>query len=892
MGTILHLSDFHLCDESGWDYSKSKLASLKKCLKDEEIKYLVYTGDVIDAESIYKSIRDKLKSDGCDFSNYKNIYEFESALEENSWDLSIEEIETLKKEYDKNLSEEYKEAFEKAKKFFKALCKDLKIERGNVIVCPGNHDVMKFLGSEKVICQPGENKGVKKKIIEEYSKVAEYFNDFCDDLGFKGANQNEIYEFDDICFFSVSSNYPVENIYDSEKSCINCEQIGRKIVELSELRKKEKPIVTIVHEPLEGICENINYDYPKGETDRTVTLVQRIEGVSDILLNGDKHSTREKNVDGTKTIVCGNKLTSDYIQYKHLKVGEKNENKYFFNSQNIVYCQLTWKIVPSIEICDTLYGMSNEYIKELSFKFLCSDSLTSQELKELKMFENLRKNIKEERLKLTSNFFCCGIHPYPRDLALSSSSGYDISSGIKSIYDIIQRELDERNEFLILGNPGVGKSTLLGTFYIKALLDFVDGRSDFMPFYFNVLFQKEKKGVTPSNKMDFYENMKEKINVFLEKSYSYASEKKITPLIIFDGLSKKQLWVDETEQESIEEFALELIDRLDDTYTKDFACRPKHVFGVDEFSDLEHPVCGDLIRRELSGIRLDGVIVSLMPRYKDRLKNMVEAYFKLFSITGISVEEFTEKCKDCRVIDLDYHFLEANIASIIRGKADELAVATLLSKKTKKLFEGQTTYSKMEWCAYEIEVNRKNYCKCCEEYKKGSIDYMDFSIVKDKPDVRKFLMAHYLKNVLTTETSKKDYKLEKLNIFIDRKVMTYLRFLLKLSNNGELVNNRCNKVRDAKKPIEGILLCNLAYLQSDCQENGLKLFDSIKTPDDESVFVEKLKVHAKEMARIFAETSSNPLSSCSYIEKLIQDAECREFVRRYQRVYYGDPLRS
>ena len=108
MGTILHLSDFHLCDESGWDYSKSKLASLKKCLKDEEIKYLVYTGDVIDAESIYKSIRDKLKSDGCDFSNYKNIYEFESALEENSWDLSIEEIETLKKEYDKNLSEEYK----------------------------------------------------------------------------------------------------------------------------------------------------------------------------------------------------------------------------------------------------------------------------------------------------------------------------------------------------------------------------------------------------------------------------------------------------------------------------------------------------------------------------------------------------------------------------------------------------------------------------------------------------------------------------------------------------------------------------------------------------------------------------------------------------------------
>ena len=181
MINILHLSDFHLCDETRWQLSESKLGNLKDALKDIKIDYLVFTGDVVDAASIFLKIRDSLTKYGEVLSKAENYMDLISKIQPNS----IKDTrDIIINEYNEMLDKEYERAFDKATNFFDQLIKGIGIPPENVFICPGNHDVMEPIALN--INQPkcsSEESGTE--ITDLCKNRLRYFNEFCKNLGVK-----------------------------------------------------------------------------------------------------------------------------------------------------------------------------------------------------------------------------------------------------------------------------------------------------------------------------------------------------------------------------------------------------------------------------------------------------------------------------------------------------------------------------------------------------------------------------------------------------------------------------------------------------------------------------------------------------------------------------------
>ena len=407
MINILHLSDFHLCDETRWQLSESKLGNLKDALKDIKIDYLVFTGDVVDAASIFLKIRDSLTKYGEVLSKAENYMDLISKIQPNS----IKDTrDIIINEYNEMLDKEYERAFDKATNFFDQLIKGIGIPPENVFICPGNHDVMEPIALN--INQPkcsSEESGTE--ITDLCKNRLRYFNEFCKNLGVNGSSENKYYPKDDICFFSINTNFRMYSWKPTSKSCIHCTSLEEKLRYIAEFRNKNLPIITFSHEPLENVCENVNFDFKEGGNKPTVH--EKVLQLSDVVLSGDKHTTREKHENQSVTFTCGNSLRSNHIQYKIVHIDNK-DSKYDIESENIIYDQASWKIVPTLKVSNEVFLLSREYLKDLSLKFLCGPSVTEQSTGIPHNFTEIMEKIQPERVQLTSKFFRCGLHVIPR----------------------------------------------------------------------------------------------------------------------------------------------------------------------------------------------------------------------------------------------------------------------------------------------------------------------------------------------------------------------------------------------------------------------------------------------------------------------------------------------
>ena len=144
---LLHVSDFHISDEGPKiDHVNRALSALVKALRDKgiQIDYLIHTGDVIDSIDVF----DKVAESNEKYSEYLTVEEPKDGSGNGSRHFDVNSFKSkadleLKKEFDNDVKELVESRFDKAKDTMRDFFSDLNIAPGNVIICAGNHDVLR-----------------------------------------------------------------------------------------------------------------------------------------------------------------------------------------------------------------------------------------------------------------------------------------------------------------------------------------------------------------------------------------------------------------------------------------------------------------------------------------------------------------------------------------------------------------------------------------------------------------------------------------------------------------------------------------------------------------------------------------------------------------------------
>ena len=189
MALILHLSDFHL--GKNFTLEKSKFNSLAKWIVDSgiQVKYLIFTGDVIDARVISKKcIIDMVKAH---LDEYKDIDV--SKIDDNIG-LYIEKIklngQTHIDEYNSLLKRIYSENLNKAKDILISFIGEIGVSFDRVIMCCGNHDRIRKLSAGETMFSCSENNINESDFLEDF----EPYNAFCSSINGKLSYNTNTYK--------------------------------------------------------------------------------------------------------------------------------------------------------------------------------------------------------------------------------------------------------------------------------------------------------------------------------------------------------------------------------------------------------------------------------------------------------------------------------------------------------------------------------------------------------------------------------------------------------------------------------------------------------------------------------------------------------------------------
>lgn len=168
---VLHVSDFHLRDDPA--EVQAVLLALTQELKAKKFKvdYLVHTGDVIDSGDLYNKvarelqIKDPFWGEEVDeetgeswenflYEKYQETARKNSAATEKDGKERSPNINDLEK-FDNKVKNLVNARFVLAEEVMRTFVTGLNVAFGNVIVCSGNHDVLRPLSVDEsnVICK-------------------------------------------------------------------------------------------------------------------------------------------------------------------------------------------------------------------------------------------------------------------------------------------------------------------------------------------------------------------------------------------------------------------------------------------------------------------------------------------------------------------------------------------------------------------------------------------------------------------------------------------------------------------------------------------------------------------------------------------------------------------
>ncbi len=151
---MLHVSDFHLTENPEHiDIAKAALKEISRKLRSEKIKidYLVHTGDIIDSTDFHKRAFASLKNRDTATDTAESSFDF---------DVFCKNAKHADKvEFNEHLSNFTKTHFTKARAVIADFMSEINVAPGNVVICCGNHDVMRFapLSDVEPVCEKDSN---------------------------------------------------------------------------------------------------------------------------------------------------------------------------------------------------------------------------------------------------------------------------------------------------------------------------------------------------------------------------------------------------------------------------------------------------------------------------------------------------------------------------------------------------------------------------------------------------------------------------------------------------------------------------------------------------------------------------------------------------------------
>lgn len=381
---LLYTSDFHFsADNSKFEIAKERLIGLATAIVKQgyDIDIFIFTGDIIDARSIsIETIREMFQSEGANLCD-KLI----ECLNNNQVIKPILEEQNAFETYCENITKNTNELFKKTKEVVKKDFLDVigVTDPKKMIICCGNHDILRFENAPMFRCEDGQN--MNSLDANEYKKYFEPFLKFGNELlNVSVDNRPKLFTIDEYSFLVIDSNIVNEH----GKACIQCHEIESQLKKLSvELRGKN---IAISHKPFFDCCENVFINY--GSKSKK-TISERIKEKCSFVLFGDKHGQYIGKFFESEEMLFGSPLISNEIHYCILKSDEVDGH--LKDYRNVYFDNNEWHFsVSNIEI---IVKFCEKYFSQFAKNYIGDISMRNIANMDFKIIETLFKNIARRR---------------------------------------------------------------------------------------------------------------------------------------------------------------------------------------------------------------------------------------------------------------------------------------------------------------------------------------------------------------------------------------------------------------------------------------------------------------------------------------------------------------
>lgn len=871
MYRILHVSDFHIdCNDQ---QAEDKLGKLVLSLKRSkiEINILIFTGDLIDSGKIAKRCMDKIifQNDLFNKEEYR-IEEFKALLE------SEEIPDCILTAYNNLVDKETESAYEYATHIFKQFVSKLNItDSKNIVVCAGNHDRLRkiYKKTDKVSCN----------LCNEDIMAADfkYFDIFCQKLNLIGSHKAYVHTIGKTNFWVINSGWTVTKDDKTNIKCRNCDYLRSIISENSDIIKENSENnILITHKSLNDFCENIALDYSDDYSGRT--LIDELEEICGTYLLGHQHSYKVSIEKQKNKFLCGAPLEDDIITYNLI---DYENDKGVLTSRYIRWYQNDWIIAPIVSFLKYIYQMCYKHVKKISFNLLCNSDEKIDDIND--RIDKIEESINNNRFKYVSEMFiaCCECEELVNTL---NNRTEKVDFDDKNIFEWVSDIILEKNEYNHLlnvrGECSVGKSAFLGIQYLYMLYLFSKGKSIYIPFYFNLEYIISSVRII-SNCPDYdkvWQKCCDAFDNFIKECLKIEKKSKLPICIFVDGLDRMAFLSED--RKNIERY---ICDKLDDEIINN----NKYIIAFNEYKFAKTLLPIQSISKWI--IHIDSVDIVKNEDSTCRFKKMVKYYAFLNNIhDSEKIDIIINNIMKYRKISLSLNFLNSNFQSLCDSYTDnELSwnimnmYRNVIAKEINKYLSNGGRREFIEKVAFYIQENSATFKTINSLEKNEKIVYNDFCIIKNKPEIRKFLIASYYVSELQKYASQNEEIMKNsiLYYFITRDIAILIRLLL-TEKTGLIVEF----VEKHHGELVGHLYSMIIYLAGHSKDvECIELIDKL---EKEKINRRKEYVYCNERSLYLAKIVSNNdiKESFKYIYKLIDEEKSRSFNRNYQLYYYGD----
>lgn len=595
---ILHMSDFHLTDnKKDIKCAKAALDALADKLRSEHIKvdYLLHTGDIINSGDLYDQIA--LELECCkDFCRADEKSTDQDAVKKfDASRFAKEASEEDKEEFNQKLRELTTKRFKEAVDVIKHFVSRLNISLGNVVICCGNHDVLRpfFKSDTPAHCKQSDGES-HYDCNGEVENTFGPFEEFLDQLETANSRKRQNQDKPDSQQNTPVTHFTLGNLnvliintnWENPKNvklgyyCVRCDQI-RAAIQSMDLPDTNRQNIILAHKPIYEICEAARLSYKRYIKTRFMASLQEFVGENGIYLCGDKH-TRSivgssfhdiPHYIGGEPLTTANPVTHDFeVEYNLLEVIGCQlglERKVHLRSNN----GDTWKcdFRPQDAVVSQLYSLSKDFFIPNVLETLAMPKIMPTWENVCQEVYSWKSTVRKEWFKNLDELYktiCKYRKNGSTDLILETSGKNEnifvfMRDRIKERIEECRREKNSNNLLNIRGEYSSGKSTFLGLLYIYLLHEYSIGSVNFIPAYFNLenskIFDKIQSGITYCNAVE------QTFTDFTKEVQRIADKEHQSVCYIIDGLDEQDCWSYSSE-DSIGRGLLDILSNYENIY--------------------------------------------------------------------------------------------------------------------------------------------------------------------------------------------------------------------------------------------------------------------------------------------------------------------------------------